>query len=29
VNGRLVKQHILKHADKVQLGDHTLTYLLG
>lgn len=29
VNGRLVKQHVLKHADKVQLGDHTLTYLLG
>jgi type II secretory pathway predicted ATPase ExeA len=29
VNGRLVKQHVLQHADRVQLGDHTLTYLQG
>jgi general secretion pathway protein A len=27
VNGRLVKRHVLEHADQIQIGDHTLTYL--
>jgi len=27
VNGQMVKRHVLCHADAVQLGDHTLTYL--
>jgi type II secretory pathway predicted ATPase ExeA len=29
VNGKLVKRHVLKHADQIQLGDHTLTYVFG
>jgi hypothetical protein len=29
VNGKLVKRQVLKHADQIQLGDHTLTYLSG
>jgi general secretion pathway protein A len=29
VNGRVVKQHVLQHADQVRFGDHTLTYLQG
>jgi general secretion pathway protein A len=27
VNGKLVKRHVLEHADQIQIGDHTLTYL--
>jgi hypothetical protein len=27
VNGRSVKRHVLEHADQIQIGDHTLTYL--
>jgi general secretion pathway protein A len=29
VNGKVVKRHVLKHADQIQLGDHTLTYVLS
>ena len=28
INGRAQKRHVLKHQDRIQLGDHTLTYLL-
>ncbi|MDP9087803.1 MAG: FHA domain-containing protein [Pseudomonadota bacterium] len=28
VNGKVTKRHVLQHADQIQLGDHTLTYLL-
>ena len=27
INGKLVKRHVLEHADQIQIGDHTLTYL--
>jgi pSer/pThr/pTyr-binding forkhead associated (FHA) protein len=27
VNGRQVRRHVLEHADQIQIGDHTLTYL--
>jgi general secretion pathway protein A len=29
VNGKMTKRHVLQHADQIQLGDHTLTYLLS
>jgi hypothetical protein len=29
INGKPVKRHVLKHADRIQLGDHTLTYMLN
>jgi general secretion pathway protein A len=29
VNGKSTKRHVLQHADQIQLGDHTLTYLLS
>jgi type II secretory pathway predicted ATPase ExeA len=29
INGRVMKRHVLKHADQIQLGDHTLTYLIS
>ena len=28
VNGKETKRHVLQHEDQIQLGDHTLTYLL-
>ncbi|HEY3655529.1 MAG TPA: FHA domain-containing protein [Steroidobacteraceae bacterium] len=28
INGRLVKKHVLEHADQVVLGEHSLTYLV-
>jgi pSer/pThr/pTyr-binding forkhead associated (FHA) protein len=28
INGHSVRRHILAHADRVQIGDHTITYLL-
>ena len=29
VNGTEMKRHVLQHADQIQLGDHTLTYLVS
>ncbi|HEY0745314.1 MAG TPA: FHA domain-containing protein [Steroidobacteraceae bacterium] len=29
INGRVMKRHVLEHADQIQLGDHTLTYLVS
>jgi hypothetical protein len=29
INGKVRKRHVLQHADQIQLGDHTLTYLLS
>jgi general secretion pathway protein A len=29
INGRPVKRHVLRHADCIQMGDHTLTYMLS
>jgi pSer/pThr/pTyr-binding forkhead associated (FHA) protein len=26
VNGKLVKQHVLQHADQIMIGEHVLTY---
>jgi type II secretory pathway predicted ATPase ExeA len=28
INGKLVKKHVLEHADQVVLGEHSLTYLV-
>ncbi|MDB6082239.1 MAG: hypothetical protein JWN43_120 [Gammaproteobacteria bacterium] len=28
VNGRLMKRHLLQHADRITLGEHVLTYLV-
>ena len=28
VNGKAVKQHVLKHADKIVVGEHVLTYMV-
>jgi general secretion pathway protein A len=28
VNGKAVKRHVLQHADKIEVGEHVLTYLL-
>ena len=29
VNGRVVKKHRLQHADRIILGEHVLTYVVG
>ena len=29
VNGKAVKQHVLQHEDRIMLGEHVLTYLVG
>jgi general secretion pathway protein A len=29
VNGKLVKQHVLQHADQIMLGEHVLTYVVS
>ncbi len=29
INGTEMKRHVLQHADQIQLGDHTLTYLVS
>jgi general secretion pathway protein A len=28
VNGKLVKQHVLQHADQIMIGEHVLTYMV-
>jgi pSer/pThr/pTyr-binding forkhead associated (FHA) protein len=28
VNGKLVKRHVLQHADQIVVGEHVLTYVL-